>query len=64
MQQGRDLWSDLEDLGRRFGEVDRQLESLKNQQKKSGSPSLDRDWAMFEAEQELDELRRRSGLNS
>lgn len=36
MQQGRDLWSDLEDLGRRFGEVDRQLESLKNQQKKIG----------------------------
>ena len=63
MQQGRSLWSDLEDLGRRFGEVDRQLEML-SKQKSSGSSNLEADWAQFEAEQELEELRRRSGLNS
>ena len=63
MQQGRSLWSDLEDLGRRFGEVDRQLEML-SKQKSSGSTNLEADWAQFEAEQELEELRRRSGLNS
>ena len=63
MQQGRSLWSDLEDLGRRFGEVDRQLELLSKQQT-SGSTDLEADWAQFEAEQELEELRRRSGLNS
>ena len=63
MQQGRSLWGDLEDLGRRFGEVNRQLELLSKQQS-ANSTNLEADWAQFEAEQELDELRRRSGLNS
>ena len=28
MNQGRALWADLEDLGRRFNEVERQLKEL------------------------------------
>ena len=63
MEQGRILWMDLENLGRRFEEVERQLNSLRQQQGSSGS-SIEHDWALFEAEQELEQLRRQSGLNS
>jgi len=65
MQQGRHLWSDLDDLGRRFIEVDAQLERLSEEETASERPSnLDQDWALFEAEQELEDVRRRSGLKS
>ena len=62
MNQGRTLWMDLADLGRRFKEVDQQLNELSRQQRSSVS-SLDRDWALFEAEQELEQLRRDAGLS-
>ena len=59
MEQGRGLWSDLASLGRRFEEVDRQLSDINRQQKKPST--LEDDWASFAAEQELEELRRRTG---
>ena len=63
MNQGRALWVDLEDLGRRFNEVERQLQELQ-QQKHTPSPStLEKDWALFETEQELEQLRRDAGLS-
>ena len=62
MNQGRTLWMDLADLGRRFQEVDQQLHEL-SQQQRSGVSSLDRDWALLEAEQELEQLRRDAGLS-
>ena len=63
MNQGRALWADLDDLGRRFNEVERQLQEL-HQQKRTPSPStLEKDWALFEAEQELEQLRRDAGLS-
>ena len=63
MNQGRALWTDLEDLGRRFNEVERQLHEL-HRQKQTPSPStLEKDWALFEAEQELEQLRRDAGLS-
>ena len=63
MQQGRHLWSDLDDLGRRFSEVDQQLGRLSEEETRASRPAdLDRDWALFEAEQELKDLRRRHGL--
>jgi hercynine metabolism protein len=62
MDQGRALWADLGDLGRRFKEVDQQLSALSRQQS-NGVSSLDRDWALFEAEQELEQLRRDAGLS-
>ena len=44
----------------RFNEVERQLKEL---QKQKPSPStLEKDWAVFEAEQELEQLRRDAGL--
>ena len=63
MNQGRSLWADLEDLGRRFNEVELLLQEL-HQQKQTPSPStLEKDWALFEAEQELEQMRRDAGLS-
>ena len=62
MDQGRQLWNDLDDLGRRFKEVEHQLLALKTQQKTPSGSDLEKDWALFEAEQELRELRRNAGL--
>ena len=62
MNQGRALWADLEDLGRRFNEVERQLEDLRRQQQTPSPSSLEKDWALFEAQQELEQLRRDAGL--
>nr|WP_115094549.1 hercynine metabolism protein [Synechococcus sp. UW106] len=62
MNQGRALWADLEDLGRRFNEVERQLGELVQQRQTPSPSTLEKDWALFEAEQELDQLRRDSGL--
>ena len=58
MEQGRQPLGGSGALGRRFEEVDRQLSEV-NQQQKAPDPPLEQDWAMFEAEQELEELRRR-----
>ena len=63
MNQGRALWADLEDLGRRFNEVERQLDELVQQQQTPSPSTLEKDWALFEAEQELEQLRRDAGLS-
>ena len=63
MNQGRALWADLEDLGRRFNEVEGQLQELQQQQQTPNPSTLEKDWALFEAEQELEQLRRDAGLN-
>ena len=62
MNQGRALWADLEDLGRRFNEVERQLDELVQQRQTPSPSTLEKDWALFEAEQELQQLRRDAGL--
>jgi len=64
MDQGRDLWNELDELGRNFRDLDQQISRLN--QKASQQPghlSLDEDWALFEAHQELEDLRRRQGLS-
>ena len=63
MNQGRTLWADLEDLGRRFTEVEKQLQELHQQQQTPRPSTLEKDWALFEAEQELQQLRRDTGLS-
>ena len=63
MTQGRNLWSDLENLGRRFEEVDAQFAELNRQPPSANRKDLDRYWAMFEAEQELKRMRRDAGLS-
>ena len=62
MDQGRQLWNDLDDLGRRFNEVEHQLLALNTLQKTPSGSDLEKDWALFEAEQELRELRNKAGL--
>ena len=62
MAQGRQQWSDLDNLGRRFGEVHAQLKDLANQTPSSSS-GLEQDWALFEVEQELEQLRHEKGLS-
>ena len=62
MNQGRALWADLEDLGRRFNEVERQLDELVQQRQTPSPSTLEKDWALFEADQELEQLRRDAGL--
>ncbi|MFQ6538564.1 MULTISPECIES: hercynine metabolism protein [Aphanothece] len=64
MQQGRRRWQELEALGQRFAAVEQELLGLASRQARSRAgdgPSLERDWAAFEAQQELEELRRRQG---
>ena len=63
MSQGRALWADLANLGRRFNEVEQQLKELHQQQQTPSPSTLEKDWALFEAEQELDQLRRDTGLD-
>ena len=64
MQQGRELWEEFETLGLQFGELEEQLKSLQTQAKQSSSRrTLDEDWALFEAQQELEDLRRNKGLS-
>jgi hercynine metabolism protein len=63
MNQGRTLWADLEDLGRRFTEVEKQLQELHQQQQTPSPSTLEKDWALFEAEQELEQLRHDAGLS-
>jgi hercynine metabolism protein len=65
MQQGRRLWQELGELGMRFGEVEQAIRALAARQaearRSNQGGDLERDWAAFEAEQELEQLRRRQG---
>lgn len=69
MEQGRARWQTLEELGGRFAAVEQELQELTappprvSQPKNGGSPGpgLEADWAAFETQLELEELRRRMG---
>ena len=64
MDQGRDLWNELDELGRNFRDLDQQISRLNQRaSQQRGHRSLDEDWALFEAHQELEGLRRRQGLS-
>ena len=64
MDQGRDLWNELDELGRNFRDLDQQISRLNQKaSQQRGHRSLDEDWALFEAQQELEDLRRREGLS-
>ena len=64
MNQGRDLWNELDELGRSFRDLDEQISDLNQKSsQRQGARSLDEDWALFEAHQELEELRRKQGFS-
>jgi len=58
MLQGRQRWQQLAELGARFARVEAELEQL-GSTRQPGGRDLESDWAAFEAEQELERLRRR-----
>ena len=72
MLQGRQRWQQLAELGARFAAVEADLERLRtaapaaesaapsaSQKDPSRAATLDHEWAAFEADQELRELKRR-----
>ncbi len=65
MLQGRRHWEELAALGSRFAEIEQGIAELAARQSQArraaGGADLERDWAAFEAEQELERLRRRQG---
>ena len=64
MEQGRQLWRELDGLGGRFRTVEDELATLAaNSKRPSPGRVIDQDWALFEAQQELEELRRQHGLS-
>ena len=64
MDQGRQLWGELEGLGQQFQDLNTQLNQLQHTAaKQQQGRSLEEDWALFEAKQELEELRRRQGFS-
>lgn len=62
MDQGRHRWRALADLGQRFAGVEQELAELTSRPRTGAAPTpdLEADWARFEAQQELQELKRRS----
>lgn len=56
MEEGRSSWEALAELGRRFEAVEADLRAAAAQ---AGGTDLETDWAAFEADQELQALRRR-----
>ena len=61
MEQGRQRWQHLSELGDNFAAVERDLRDLERRPRPPRVSSLEQDWAAFEAEQALEELRRRQG---
>jgi hercynine metabolism protein len=63
MEQGRQRWQNLGELGQRFQAVEQELNQLTGASGPASPPSPDLDldtaWSRFEAQQELEELRRR-----
>jgi hercynine metabolism protein len=63
MEQGRQRWQNLGELGQRFQAVEQELNQLTGASGSASPPSPDLDldtaWSHFEAQQELEELRRR-----
>ena len=61
MEQGRQRWQQLSELGVSFAAVERDLRELENRPHPPRASSLEQDWAAFEAEQALEQLRRQPG---
>ena len=61
IEQGRQRWRNLADLGGRFAVVEGELDQLlarRQNGRPPAEPSLDEEWGAFEAQQDLQDLRR------
>jgi len=58
MEQGRQRWKQLGELGVSFAAVERDLRDLESRSRPPKASNLEQDWAAFEADQALEELRR------
>jgi len=58
MEEGRTLWSELDQIGREFKKIDKRMISL-SKERSSEKESLDTKWGEFETEQVLDQLRKK-----
>ena len=58
MEQGRQRWQQLGELGVSVAAVERDLRELDSRSRPPRASSLEQDWAAFEANQALEELRR------
>ena len=69
MQRGRESWSQLAELGQQFAAVEAALQALAVAEQSTADKTasggkldeLEQAWAVFEAEQQLESLRRRQG---
>jgi hercynine metabolism protein len=61
MEQGRQRWQHLGELGVSFETVERDLRELERRPRPPNTSNLEQEWASFEAEQALEQLRRRQG---
>ena len=61
MQQGRELWAKLDELGIKFKNINRQILQLSRQENICDS-SFEKQWERFEADSELDQLKKKTGL--
>ena len=59
MEQGRQRWQRLGELGVSFAAVERELGELESRPRQPRASSLEQDWANFETEQALEQLRQR-----
>ena len=59
MKQGRSQWEELDQIGNSLNDLSKQIVDL-SQQKKPYNSMLEKDWAQFEAEHELSELKKKS----
>ena len=61
MLQGRQRWQQLAELGARFARIEAELEQLQSAPPNRSDRDLEAEWSAFEADQELQRLKRRQG---
>ncbi len=62
MEEGRNLWRDFEEVGQQFQECEKSLLALKKQADRNET-TTEESWAKFETKEELEQLRKKIGLN-
>jgi len=61
MQQGRELWSELGEMGQEFKEIQKQIQRI-SKSSQNHIPTTETNWSEFSAQEELDHLKQKLGL--